>query len=510
MALRKMTDLERLEALLDRAEECEPWILGKIPHHFKRCTADENERLRLAEIGAKAVFTNLGTPLFFCQSMIAGAILSGDYDDIFIVTCSQYGKSYVLGRCGLLNAWAGRKTYVAGATANVTDIIMAHMHDGISGASNALKMDMVATGNKIDRLQTSLSKRRIAFKDGGSIEAVTLGDMYGDLSRNRAVGRGGDYIVDEAAMVSEEALAELGRRDFTGLTSEGKSKLVMISNPHRPGYFYDRMTEEYPSERTFILWMDALTAVEEERFNKKQVMESDFAKHMDTRQRYLFCELPTSGSGMFDQPKVEDKEVKGTHFLGVDPAYKGKDNLCIGDIIVNEDGIYVNEIATVQKTPWIDGVTSVDVADTIARAYRSTGAAYVCVDQGQGIWLIEALVNRCPGGIKGVAFGAAPTQWRIPLKHYAAVNARNVRAEMHLDLQSLIEDGKVTFSTSSWDKVKDVMPFITMERQANNKIKVRSKPEIKAMLGKSPDELDAVLLAIHAAILYGTEEDFIV
>lgn len=504
-----MTDLERLEHLLDQAHEGRPWLIGKIPHHFKRCTASEEERLRLAEIGAKAVFTQFATPLYFCQAMLAGAILSNDYDDIFVISPSQWGKSFTLGRVALLNAWAGRKTYVAGATANVTDIIMGHMHDGIANASNALKMDMVSKGNQIDRLQTSLSKRRIAFRAGGSVEAVTLGDMYGDLSRNRAVGRGGDYIVDEAAMVSEEALAELGRRDFTGLVGESKSKLVMISNPHRPGFFYDKITDEAPSDRTLILWMDALTAVEEGRFTKEQVLQSDFAKHMDTRQRYLFCELPTSGTGMFDQPKVEDLDFQGTHFLGVDPAYKGKDNLCIADVIVG-DGVYINEVASVQKTPWIDGVTSVDVADTIARVYRATGASYICVDQGQGIWLVEALTQRAPGGVKGIAFGAAPTQWRVSEKHYAAVNAKNTRAEMHLDLQSLIEGGKVAFSTQAWDAVKEVMPYVTMERLANNKIKVRSKAEIKALLGKSPDELDAILLAIHAAILYGTEEDFIV
>ena len=466
--------------------------------------------LTLADYGQQEVFTNFGTPLYFSQSLIAGAVLSGLYDTVVIVTPSQYGKSYLLGRVALLRAKAGHRTYVAGATSAVTDIIMQHMIDATATAANSLKAVLIAqSGDKLKRYQTSLSKKKIAMTTGGSVEAITLGDTYGDLSHNKAVGRGGDYIVDEAAMASQEALQELGRRDFNGMNGT-RSMLTMISNPHKPGIFYDALTEENPSERTFILWIDALTAVEEERFEKEQVLQSEFARHTDTLQRYLLCELPTDGVGMFATPKVSDERPKGTHYIGVDPAYKGKDNLCIADISVNDDGVYVHDIMSIQKTPWIDGVTSMDVADTIHRYYRSVSANYMCVDIGQGIWLTEELERRLPYQVSGIGFGTGPTRWRVQYKHYAATNARNMRAELHLDMQSLIESDKITFSPEAWEKVKDVFPFIIMERkQGSGKVQVRSKEEIRSMLGRSPDELDAVLLAVHAAIIADTEEDFI-
>lgn len=505
--------MQRLRALLEDASSNRgEWEKGFKPVHYKRLTVNFRQADILAEYGAVELESAFGMKPYYTQAVIAGGILSGAYDTVIAVTPSQYGKSYLMSRVALLCAYYGQEISVVGAIANVADIIMQHarkaLQNCVADLRRSLSTDKLA---KVDKMDGSLSREKISFPGRGSLQSFSLADAYGDLSRNKAVGRGTGYIVDEAANVSDKALAELGRRELSS-TDGSRQLLVMISNPHKPGTFYDALTEENPDERTLIVWMDALTAVQEGRWTAEEVLNSEFAKHSDTRQRYWMCELPSEGQGMFAPPKVEDKEVEGYHFLGVDPAYKGKDNLCIADVVFTDEKphLYVNDVASVKKTPWVDGVTSKDIIDTVTRTFKAVGGRYLCADIGQGIWLVEGLKKTIGDLSQGIVFGASPTKWRVQDKQYAATNAVNQRAEMHLDLQSLLDSEDIVFSRKAWEKVKTVFPYITMERKSNGKVLVRKKEEIKALIGHSPDELDAILLAIHAAIMYmPNQEDYI-
>lgn len=500
--------MKRLRKLLERWEENDgEWTIGTfpmkgyVPKHYKRLSVSMEEAKRLGEIGAVELLAAFNLQTYFTQSVIAGAMLSGDYDTVVVVSPSQYGKSWLLGHVAPLMAFKNKKLTVAAATANTTEIIMSYIRQSIRQAAPDIK-EAILGGDmkKIDRLDSSLSKGRVSFAKGGYIDSITLGEMYDDNIHNKAIGRGTGYIIDEAAQLSDKSLAEIGRREFSSVDGR-KEILVMISNPHKPGVFYDYLTMENPDERTIIIWMDALTACQEQRWPVKTVLESDFAKREDTRTRYLMCELPRSGVGMFDEVKVEDSPPSKMRFMGIDAAYKGKDNLCLA-MCSQSDHVTVDEVLTIKTTPWIDGKTSEDICDMVARIFHQTSCAFVCVDVGFGVWLIEGLLKR---GVNcmGINFGAGPTKERLKLRHYAAVNAYNLRAELHLDLQGLIEDQSVTFSNQVWEAVKDVMPYISCDRKSNGKVIVRPKIEIKNMIGKSPDELDAILLAIHALILYG-------
>ncbi len=494
--------MQRLRALLKDADQSRgDWIIGKKPIHYKRLSVSTDEADRLAKIGAAEIGAAFGTVLYYSQAVIAGAILSGDYDTAVIVSCSQYGKSFLLGRICLLLADRGRPVSVAGATKDTTEIILGHIRRAASDADETIKRALLGeTKRKIDKLDQSLSKTRIGFSTGGYVEALTLGDTFSDLTKNHAVGRGTDYIVDEAALVSDQALRELGRRELSTVDGE-KRLLVMISNPHRPGTFYDKLTGPADS-KTLILWMDALTAAQEQRWTPEQILNSEFAQDDDTRQRYWMCELPTAGHSMFGEIKVEDvkPDRRAVHFVGVDAAYKGKDNICVCDAFRTGYGLHINSVYVIKKPKWIDGVTSEEITREVAKLIKNVKARRVCVDQGYGVWLIEGLIKKGVPAV-GVNFGGGPTKERVARRHYAAAQAANMRAEMHLDLQSLIESNSVTFSKQAYNAVKSVLPFITKTMKSTGKYFIRPKDEIKALVGKSPDELDSVLLAIHAAFV---------
>lgn len=500
--------MERLKRLLDQASpDCEPWLIGNIPKHFKRITVDEDEAYALALLGAAELGGYFDIRLYYCQALIAGAVISGKYDKITIVTPSQYGKTWLMGHLGLYQAYKGHPQFIAAAIGNTTELIMRNVINAVQEASPEIVEALISRGNRIEKLAQSLSKEKIALTGGGFVECVSLGDAYNNKLKSNAIGRGGDYIIDEAALVSDEAFSETGRSEFAK-TNDTSYMRIMISNPHRQGFFYDALTSE-AGPRDFILWMDACTAVEEGRWTKERVLNSDFAKDKSTRIRYLLCELEEFGDSMFTDPVIDDTPNKGcVHYLGVDAAYKGKDSICLADVSVGEK-IKVEEIAYIRKKNWIDGVTSEDIINTISTVVGEKASPLTCIDTGFGVWLIEGLAKRGVS-VKGVNFNESPTKVRVQNRQYAATNAQNVRAEMHLDLMNLMEDKAIVWSSEALNKVKDIFPFVSCERKTSGKIQVKPKPAIKAELGRSPDELDSVLLAIHAAILcVGEDREYI-
>lgn len=489
------------------------WTTGYVPHHFKRMSCSHDDAVRLAKLGQKMMYKFFRVKLFFMQALIAGAMLSGEYDEFTIVTPSQYGKSWLLARIALIRAYQGNTIYVAGARKDTTEIIMRHMLVAVQTACQDMRKSLVETKSELNRLTKSLSKTRISFQGAGSVESITLGDTFSGLVQNSAVGRGGDYIVDEAALISDDSLAELGRVDFAKLNGE-KCQLCMISNPHKPGVFYDNLTRDEVPERSFVLWLDALTAVEEGRFTEDDVLNGKFSNNRSTLRRYLLCELDVSGDSMFGTAKTYvNGEVKDIQyrFLGVDAAYKGKDDLCVAEADVTSDGmLHISEIITLDKSDWIEGITNHQIIREISSLAHGAVASLTCVDKGFGLWLIQGLEDRGVN-VLGINFQGKPTPDRIRANQYAAKEAYNIRAEMHLDLQQLIEDDGIDFEIDAYEKVKDVFPFVLCDRKANGLIQVRPKTEIKKSIGRSPNELDAVLLAIHAAIVFfGERRRFVV
>lgn len=507
--------MDELRNLLSQAHtDCEDWLIGKIPKHYKRRTVDEAKARDLAILGATKLSSMFGTveePFkpYFCQAMIAGAIFSGEYDNITICCPSQYGKSYTVGHIALALAYLGEQVYVCGATADKTEITMNQVVRAVSESHSSIQAEL-AKSNKtsIERLTTSLSRTKIGFppngkKLGGFVDSLTLGDTYSDKSKSGAVGRTGYMIIEEAAFCSEEALAETGRRQFAKIDGTAYPR-IMISNPHRVGVFYDYLTQD-AGERDFVLWFDALTAMEEERFNYDQIVTSDNAKYRPLMKSYLLCELDEDGLDTFADPViVNDREPNDvTYYMGVDAAYKGKDSISIclasvGDMIRIEDIVDVKVIGD----EWIDGYTSKKIIDDISRLVGAYRVQRVCVDIGYGVWLKEGLAQRGIA-VEGVNFGGGATKELVKAGVYAAKMAANKRAEMHLHLQSLMDDRSIGFTEKAWKMIRDIMPHVKTEMKTSGKIQIVPKNSIKAVIGRSPDELDACLLAIQAVMTDG-------
>lgn len=419
-------------------------------------------------------------------------------------------NSWLFGRIGNILAYeggTGDATYIVAATQDATKMIMGHVGASLQSCTREMRDALLNKQDQITRLTTSVSKQKIAFAGRGSIEPITTGDTYDEnIANNKVVGKPGNYLLDEAALISEESFAELGRAEFARVDG-GNYLRAMISNPHQRGYFYTELTKETVGKREIIIWMDALTAVEEERLTIEKVYEGEFAKHRSTLRRYLLCVLDEDGEGMFTPPKIYKAPCEGEYlqyFMGLDSAYKGKDSIYATITAAGEGKLHVEKVIEIKKPAkqdWIDGKTTEDIIRRVVRLALEWNVALVCIDEGWGVWLKEGLIRH---GInaKGINFNESPSRERQKKGHYAATNAMNKRAEMHLDFQDLADNGILEVSEEVYDKIKDTLPYVTSERKSNGKIQIRPKSEIKAIIGRSPDEFDSVILSVQAVVQF--------
>lgn len=499
--------IELLESATPK-EKLKKWIRGYIPEHYKRISIDMEEAVKLATIGATESKIYFGETLFFTQALLFGAVASGKYDTFIIVTPSQYGKSWL---CGQLAIWLANKTikvHVAGGSDSTTEIIMDKVIDHLQHVHPEVKNKLLGNYDKIEKMQTSTSKTKIAMAGGGFIDRVSLGASVNDAKKfNKAIGRGGAYIVDEAGLIPDDAYAEIGRREFSSV--DGKKELLFqISNPHRKGTFYDKLLDDSPPEGTLIVWMDARTSLEEGRIDSiERVVASDFFKNNSTCQRYLLCELEEESSmSMFGELVVDDSPIKKgyKYYFGIDSAYKGADKIRVAICALTQEGkIRLLDIEEIDKgKQWIEGVTSKLILNRIKFLIKKVHPRYITVDVGFGVWIAEGLASRHDSyRVKGINFGSGPTKERKEHKHYSATNASNMRAELHLDLQDLIEHGDITCISEVKEMLKEEMRAVKSFIVGGGKKAIISKDEIKSKIGHSPDELDSALLAIHSVIL---------
>lgn len=494
------------------------WTRGYIPRHYKRINISMKEAFRLAKIGATEALTYFQVNLHFTQALIFGAVIE-DYDTIYAITTSQYGKSWTLGMIAIYRAFKGHQVRIAAATGETATIIMTKVIGHLQNADESIQSAVLDSGNKIEKLQTSTSKSKISFKGGGCVEIVTLGGNSVDPKKNNnAIGKGGDYIIDEAAQVTEDAYAEIGRREFSSV--DGSKELeIAISNPHKRGEFYDSMTNDKYPEGTLVVWMDVRTAYEEDRMKSaSQILNSHFYKNRSTCQRYLVCELEEfSDESMFKTMTLDDEKQdfkqRKRYFLGIDSAYTGKDGI---DIALCSQDRYgsakIEAIYNFKEGVWVQGETSVKIINKIIKIIELFSIKYVCVDVGFGTWLTEGLskrANKLGFVLEGVNFQGGPTKSRVKARHYSAVYAFNLRAEMYLDFQQLMDSKKLTVTTEVGKRLRpELLATRTIEKN-NKKIAIIPKEEIKQRLGHSPDALDSSVLSVRALLMYNLSSEIL-
>lgn len=355
----------------------------------------------------------------------------------------------------------------------------------------------------------------IRFINGSEIHFFDLFDYPSDPDFTRFGGvEVMDVFVDEAAEVSGKCVSILKTlcrkhlRDFCrhcghheprlddlkvwnckgcGKETGGLPiKLLMSCNPAK-GWLYNdfylpNKNNELPPHRAF------LPALPDDNpyLSQEYIAELDALDEYDKqRLRYGNWEYDDDEGKMFDTHNLlacfrEDNLLRGTKHITADVARFGRDRT----IIIVWDGFVIVEVSELFRSPVNE------VANRIKQLQQVHGVTLknIIVDEdGIGGGVVDII--KCTGFING----SKPVDPAY----------QNIKAQCYYLLANKIVQGGIAFTGAMNLKDEIVRQFEQIKRhrpQADGKLNVTPKEEIKRKYGASPDHADAIMMRMYYAV----------
>lgn len=503
-----------------------PWLKGYIPHpdSYIRNSIPIEKRLHYAKLGYTEFLAEMNIELNFDQALAIGALISGDYHTGYMIEPPRFGKSFIMGALANYLAMHSYSVSVVASKSSRTAKVMEHARRHLRGASidmkNMLVEESKASISKADKLlgrsETAYSKSRIVFKNGNKIDTKSTGDTFSSMDSDENIGEGSHVLIDEMDFISERALTELGRREFE--RDDGESLILFgISNPRFLNHFHESVTNPNLKDDEFVIWGNIVTSMESDsiKMTPEEVLASDFARTEESIRINLLCEYDENSSEFFNAPMIvaprhdiSSISPRTISALGIDSAYKGSDGITLALSMYDTDKdalVRVTDTINLRPDEWSDARSTREIVDGIERVVMQYNVVSLAIDTGQGSHLIVEMMNRPTFGsvtIYPIDFGGRPTPEKVASHVDTALMARNRRAEMHLVLRQLMQENKVVFASEIKETLLTQMRAIQLKNKELDKVTLIGKDVIRQVLKRSPDDLDAVILAVHALELY--------
>lgn len=491
------------------AGQLEKWVHGFKPNHFVKNTIPEAERDDLALDGYIQFYARFGIKLYYSQALIVGVLLSDKYRLSLYITPSRYGKSMIFAGAALIQASLGKEVKIGGATTDKAKIIMDKATEHLQVAAAGL-VDGLLTGayDSIDRLAMQVSKSGLKWANTGSLRTFSFSESSKstDVKGQGAIGLGGDVqMYDESPLISDDNYI-VGKRF---LQESSHTKLAEIGNPVRKNHFFT----SYNDPRYTIIHIDDTTAIQEGRMRQEDFDLVGYTEGSIEHKAYVKCQFPDDNElekFFTKSPIIEEilPEDGDDVYMGVDGAYTGADDLVCSLVAFNRSKLKVKliEMVSLKKkfgNPRNDDEAVSKSVDYMHELLVSFKIKSIAIDYGFGIHLYEVWKQRFPDDIARVHlvnFSSSPTKGR---NTHSALHSKNKRAEMYLDMQDITIKGMFYCCQSDYDKIRDELNAIPSAEYDVTKIALPKKEKIKKILGgRSPDNLDSIVLAIHAVTLY--------
>lgn len=517
------------------------WELGqgRIPDlsDYRKLSVDSmEEAMTLARIGQVIgsqflpVIHEKPFATYFTQALILGASLItrkmaeryhldfDKYRSVLLVCPSRYGKSFVNAVSILIHAAAnGEEVQIGAATMPKAQIIQSKAIEMLPFTVEKIQEGLLVDGQeedrfkKIKRLTTQVSKDTLKWTNGGSIAMFSTNETKknAEVSAAGAIGIGGDFAVfDEVQLMTPVGFRTASRF----MVESPDTKRFCVGNPMINGHF----KELYDDPDTFVVHINEVTAIIEERMTRKGIRLTGMPTYSQEYRAFVETEFPDERSGtrffttlpeLWDPSKLP-QPVRKHYFLGIDSAYKGGDSLMLSLVSFNEGGgkkwfaLEKQEDLKQRFAGKWEANTTLDISLDILKYWEKYNVVGAAIDIGFGIHIYEKLRELDPElPIEPINYASKPTEWR-QTDDYNAKFAANKRAELHLDLRDLSSNDLLFICADSYDEIRREMGEVA-QAPAKQKIQIEPKKDIKARLGRSPDAMDSLCLAIHAVVLSG-------
>lgn len=419
------------------------------------------------------------------QADIFRLIVDPDILRVAIKTYTQYGKSDVasMAVAHLLSERIEKILIIAPSTEQARIImnnVIQHLFDFPTITA------MLDYEGSLEILKRERSKKRLTLKHGSEVFILTANAREVSAEARNIMGFGATIIIiDESPLIPDVMYGKILR--MAGSANRTR-KIIQLGNAFDSVHF----RKAFKSKRYFHLTIDYKQGIEEGRIKESFIEE---AKENMTPLEFKILyesEFPKEGAvnslipADWVELAIEQKVSAGEKRGGLDVARFGDDKT----VYCSKNGGY----ARFHKTEHKDTMEVVGWARNIIDDEKPDKTAVDTVGIGSGVFdrLNEAKVS-----VSDVNVGASPmpvgdfTEKDIKKKFY------NLKSQMLWALRDWFKpkDGKSDISIPNDPDLIKQLKEIRYNYDSAKRIKIESKEDMKKRIGKSPDELDALMLA---------------
>jgi hypothetical protein len=416
------------------------------------------------------------------QVEIFNAIYFKEHPRVNIIASTQYGKSTIIA-CALIlrtlrhkDGWAviaGRK--------DKANIIMEKVIQHIFDSAEIIKKLDIDRQEPLERLKRERSKERITWKGGGEIRTYSAQTKSMKMVNDALTGFGSPNIVeDESALIPDPFQTMILRM----LGGHAKNTLIKVGNPFYRNHFYQSSN----SKRYRQIFIDYNQALKEGRYTQEFI---DEAKEMMLASEFSVlyeCKFPDDSeidqSGYYRLYSDEvilgaKKEVQhtGDLKLGFDVGEGGDEN-----VGVLRSSTYAQVI---HRSRIKDLMATTRVIIDLMKDYK-VEAGNVFIDAtGIGAGVVARL--------KEIGHDVMPVKWAEKPSKDIFLNLKS--ENFYLSEGWLRGGGKLDFN-DGWNELM----IVKWKKDTQDRIKIKSKDEMRKEGIKSPNIADAFALSFNKSV----------
>lgn len=416
------------------------------------------------------------------QVEIFNSIFLKEHPRVNIIASTQYGKSTVLAVALILRTRAMGETWaIVAGRADKARIIMEkviqHTFDNPVLIEN-LDLDK---NEPLERLKRERSKDRITWKSGGEIRVFSAQTKSAKNVNDALTGFGSPNIVeDESALIPDPFQSMILRM----LGGHKQNTLIKVGNPFYRNHFYQ--TAHNPKYQQIVI--DYEQAVKEGRYTQEFIDEAREAMTAQEFDVMYSCHFPAENEidqqgyyRLLSDTQVynsqQERKHEGELRMGVDVGEGGDENVVVLRSVKYAQIAHISRISDLMATTRV-------VVDLLTKhAVKPENCFIDATGIGAGV---VARLKELGLNVTGIKWASKPIRDSFA----------NLKAENYMNLQQAVRDGLLLEPNDLWKE----LAVVKWKKDTSDKIKIKTKEEMRKEGIKSPNVADALALTYNVSV----------
>lgn len=383
-----------------------------------------------------------------------------------IIAPTQYGKSSTVAMALILRsqAFAEEWTIVTGEQKK-SDVIMEKVIQHLFNHKNLYCELEIDTKEPLEKIKRERSKKRINWKCGGGLRAITADAKNRHRVKESLSGLGSPNIIEDEASLIPDNLQSMILRMLGG--HQG-GFLLKIGNPYTRGHFF----KTWNSEKYKKIFIDYNIALKEGRYTPEFIEEMRKEAFFDILYECKFPaeeELDIDGyRRLISDIEISNLKTGGNHSgilkLGFDVGEGGDANVGVLRSDKFAQIVFLSKVSDLMAT--------VGEISRIIKDYKIDAENCFVDDTGIGAGVVDRL-HELGHNVRGIKWAEKPNDDAF----------LNKKAENFWDLRNWIKEGGKLEIKDEWNELAE----IKYKEDSSGKVKIKSKEEMRKEGKESPN-----------------------